>query len=139
MLIGSFSHSVDPKGRIIFPVKFREEIGAAFYIVRWRDGCLSAFSEEEFLNVCTKLKAKETSIATDLMRKLSESACEVEPDKQGRILIDGVLRESAGISSEVTLIGMMNRVEIWDKERWQARSRQIDSDKFDELMRELDM
>ena len=139
MLVGSYEHSVDPKGRMIFPAKFRDEMGEAFYVVRWRDGCLAAFSKEEFLGVLTKLKAKDTNIATDLMRMLSASACEVEPDKQGRILIDGGLRENANIRKDVTVIGVFNRAEIWDKERWQTRSRTIDSNKFDELMRELDM
>ncbi|MEG0751972.1 MAG: division/cell wall cluster transcriptional repressor MraZ [Oscillospiraceae bacterium] len=139
MLFGEYYHNIDPKGRMIFPAKLRSEIGERFYLTRWLDNCIVAFSESEFMNVCGRIKQQAISKTSDVQRVLFSSACEVEADKQGRILIPASLRARAGLERDVVVIGVMNRAEIWDKERWEEKSRAIDGDMFDRGMLDLDI
>ena len=137
MLFGEYYHNIDPKGRIIFPAKLRSEIGERFYLTRWLDNCLVAFSEKEFMRVCERIQEQAMAKTSDVQRILFASACEVETDKQGRILIPAALRERAGLSRDVVVIGVMNRAEIWDKERWEQKSGSIDGEVFDRGMLDL--
>lgn len=139
MLTGEYFHNIDPKGRMNFPSKLREELGERFYITRWLDDCLVVFSEEEWEIICEKIKSQSLTRSRDIQRYLFANASLMEPDKQGRILIPQNLRERAGIEKDVAIIGVMNRAEIWDKERWMKRSDEIDSDLFDDKMLELDI
>lgn len=137
MLFGEYYHNIDPKGRMIFPAKLRGEMGERFYLTRWLDNCLVAFSESEFLRVCERIKEQAMAKTSDVQRVLFASACEVEADKQGRILIPANLRESAGLQKDVVVIGVMNRAEIWDAERWRNKSGSIDGEVFDRGMLDL--
>ena len=139
MLTGEYFHNIDAKGRMIFPSKLREELGSRFYVTRWLDDCLVVFSEEEWQNVCDKIKTQSFAKSRDIQRFLFANACTVEPDKQGRILIPQNLRERAGLDKDVAVIGVLNRAEIWDKDRWIAKSNEIDAETFDEQMLELDI
>ena len=120
MFRGEFNHTIDAKGRLIIPVKFREKLGEHFIVTKGLDGCLSVYPEEEWKQFEEKLTAlslikKETR---QLTRFFVAGAAEVELDKQGRILIPGPLREHAALEKDVVLVGMLNRVEIWDKTRY---------------------
>ena len=139
MLSGEFFHSLDAKGRMIFPSRLRDELGERFYITRWLDDCLVVFSEEEWQIICEKIKTQSFSRSRDVQRYLFANACMVEPDKQGRILIPANLRERAGISGDVAVIGVLNRAEIWDKDTWISKSDEMNSETFDEKMLELDI
>ena len=139
MLTGEYFHNIDAKGRMIFPSKLREELGLKFYVTRWLDDCLVVFSEEEWQIVCEKIKNQSFAKSRDIQRFLFANACMVEPDKQGRILIPQNLRERAGLDKDVAVIGVLNRAEIWDKDRWIQKSNEIDSETFDEQMLELDI
>ncbi len=137
MLIGSFTHSIDEKGRMIFPLKFREEMTSPMLVTRWRDGCLAVFTQAEFMKIYEKMNDKSESAdedITELARTLLSGTSEIEPDKQGRVLIPAELRALAGIAKDVVVAGLMNRVEIWDKARWETRSDKSDVDRFDQLM-----
>ncbi|MEG1061727.1 MAG: division/cell wall cluster transcriptional repressor MraZ, partial [Oscillospiraceae bacterium] len=79
----------------------------------------------------------EDEDVTEFARTLLSGTCEVEPDKQGRIMIPADLRIQAGITKDVVVAGIMNRAEIWDKERWATRNNTSDNDRFDQLMRKL--
>ena len=137
MLFGEYYHNIDAKGRMIFPAKLRGEMGERFYLTRWLDNCLVAFSEKEFMSVCERIKEQAMSKTSDVQRILFASASEVEADKQGRILIPASLRERAGLTKDVVVIGVMNRAEIWDKERWEQKSGAIDGEEFDRGMLDL--
>lgn len=140
MLIGSYVHSIDDKGRLIFPLKFREEMGPVMLVTRWRDGCLAVFTQEEFMKMYARMNEKsesEDEDITELARTLLSNTSEIEPDKQGRMLIPAELRVCAGITRDVVIAGLMNRVEIWDKSRWENRSSQSDDDRFEQLMHKL--
>ncbi|NLL92343.1 MAG: division/cell wall cluster transcriptional repressor MraZ [Ruminococcaceae bacterium] len=139
MLTGEYFHNVDAKGRMNFPSKLREELGEKFYITRWLDDCLAAFSEEEWEVICDRIKSLPLTKSRDVQRFFFANAAQVEPDKQGRILIPQNLRERSGINKEVAIIGVLNRAEIWDRERWLQKSEEMDADMFDDRMLELDI
>jgi len=106
MLIGEYSYSVDVKGRLSFPVKLREDLGNNFIITKGLgDNCLFVYSMEEWQNVEQKIKGLPLSKARSLQRFFFASALEVEPDKQGRIVLPSNLREYAQLEKEVMVIG----------------------------------
>lgn len=121
MFKGEYSHSVDAKGRIIMPAKFREILGEMFVVTKGLDGCLFVYPNDEWENIENKFR--EIPLTTKDARKFSRfffaGAADCEVDKQGRVLIPAVLREFAGLNKEVVLVGVLNRIEIWSKERWQ--------------------
>lgn len=127
MLINSYEHTVDAKGRIFIPAKWRDDLGDTVIVTRGLAGkgdqrCLfgmSLITWEAFLNKF-KSVAMADIVTQNALRKTFAMACECELDKQGRVLITSSLREQAGIDKDVTLIGMGNRIELWDTKRWKA-------------------
>ena len=138
MLIGEYQHSVDDKGRLFMPAKFREELGAKFVASRGIGQCLFVFSNDEWAKFSANLtQAPKSNIpAQDFLRLLFASACECEPDKQGRILLPQRLREFAGIEGEAVVIGLMNRAEIWSKQNWDEFNRRSSQD-FEKTLENL--
>ena len=122
MLIGEFEHSLDVKGRLIMPAKLRDSIGDSFVVTKGLDGCLFAFSMEEWAHFEEKLKSLPLSNrnSREFTRFFLSGAVECEIDKQGRFLIPNNLRETAGLTKEVVIIGVGTRIEIWDKEKWNS-------------------
>lgn len=124
MFLGTYFHNIDAKGRIIMPAKFREKLGELFIITKGLDGCLFVYPMEEWENVSSrlaKLPSNQQS-ARFLQRTILAGAAEGEPDKQGKVLITPVHREFASLTKEVVIIGVSNRVEIWDAQNWQNYS-----------------
>jgi MraZ protein len=124
LFYGEYQHTVDPKGRVIIPAKFREGLGENFIITKGLDNCLFAYSMEEWKNFEAKLRTLPLADrdARAFMRFFFAGATECEVDKQGRILIPQNLREHAGLDKDVYIIGMSSRVEIWDKSKWEEYS-----------------
>ncbi len=119
-MYGEFEHTVDAKGRMNFPAKLREEFGEHFYISKsFNEKCLTVYTKESWEALREKLKGKPSKIALPIERFIFGSACEAEPDKQGRIAIAQALRNYAGIKNEVVVVGMNDRAEIWDKAAWE--------------------
>lgn len=120
MFIGEFNHSMDPKGRISMPSKFRDELGETFYITKGLDNCLFVFPIEEWQLFEEKLKAlpMTNKNARAFVRLFFSGASECAFDKQGRILIPQPLRDHAGIDREAVIIGTGTRVEIWSQNGW---------------------
>ena len=116
------------------PSRFREELGERFYVMIGTDGCLNLLSEEQVGIATEKIKALPPKQAKLLLRKTFGQAAEVEPDKQGRILIPEKLREHAGLIKDVTLVGASTRAELWDTERWQAYNDSQSPEDVEELM-----
>ena len=116
MLIGQYQHNIDAKNRVIVPAKFREDLGERFYVTKGLDGCLFVLSEEGWKRLQDKIVAMPMSKARQLQRFFFSGAAEVEPDKQGRILIPQPLRDYASIEKDVTFIGTGDRAEIWSTE-----------------------
>lgn len=126
MFYGEYFHSIDRKGRLILPAKFREVAKAnfieKFYITRGLDKCLFMFSEEEWRTQENRFKAISFTKqqARTFNRLYFSGAADVQPDKQGRILLPQYLKDFANIKKEVIIVGVSNRVEIWAKDGWEA-------------------
>ena len=136
MLIGEYEHSLDAKGRLIMPAKLRQDMGEKFIITKGLDGCLFAFSQNEWLNFETKLKALPLSDrnARNFVRFFLSGATECEIDKQGRFLIPSNLRISVGLVKETVVIGVGTRLEIWNKATWEKCDENISADEIAENM-----
>ena len=139
MLIGEYEHSLDAKGRLIMPAKLREDIGEKFIITKGLDGCLFAFSLEEWKNFEQKLRALPISNkdARAFSRFFFAGAIDCEIDKQGRFLISSNLREFAGLTKDVVIVGMDSRLEIWSKDKWTECDDDISADEIAEKMEML--
>ncbi len=139
MLIGEYQHNIDQKGRVIVPVKFREDLGDRFYVTKGLDGCLFVLSPEEWARLQDKIKAMPISKARGLQRFFFSGAAEVEPDKQGRILIPQPLRDHARLTKDVTVIGASSRAEIWDSTHWNEFNSTLTEDSIAEAMDLLEL
>ena len=140
MFIGEYQHGLDAKNRIIIPSKFRDEFGGKFVLTKGLDGCLYAYTLQEWRILEEKLKALPLTNkdARAFVRFFFSGASEVELDKQGRGLIPQNLIEYAGIEKEIVSIGVLTRVEIWSKQKWQEYNElNIDFDAIAEKMSEL--
>lgn len=138
MLIGEYNYSIDAKGRVNFPVKLRESLGNRFIIAKGLgDNCLFVYSIDEWHIVEEKIKALPLSKARNLQRFFFASAIEIEPDKQGRIVIPLNLREYSGLLKDVMIIGASTHCEIWSKENWDNIVSSLDTNTIALAMDEL--
>ena len=139
MFMGEYNHTVDTKGRLIVPSKFREQLGDEFVVTKGLDGCLFVYSKSEWENIEEKFRnvPLTTKDASKFARFFFAGAASCEVDKQGRILLPVVLREYAGIEKDVVSVGVFNRVEIWDKDKWQESNSYDDMDEIAEHMADL--
>lgn len=138
MFMGEFQHTIDEKGRMIIPAKFREALGSTFIVTRGLDHCLFVYPLTEWAVLEQKLKALPLmrSDARAFTRFFFSGAVECELDKQGRINIPSNLREHAKLEKECVIIGVSTRVEVWSKEAWEEYSR-IQEDSFNEIAEKL--
>lgn len=136
MLIGEYEHTIDAKGRLSMPSKLRRDMGEAFIVTKGLDGCLFAFSQDEWKNFETKLKSLPLSDknARNFVRFFLAGATECEIDKQGRFLIPSNLREAGKLEKEAVIIGVGTRLEIWNKEIWTSKDEEISADEIAENM-----
>ena len=124
MFYGTFGHTIDKKGRLIIPSKFRtsfkEHYVEKFYITTGLDKCLFMFTEEEWKRQESKFKTMPftNADARKFNRLYFAGASDVECDKQGRILVPKYLKDFAEIKKDVVIIGISNRIEIWAKDKW---------------------
>ena len=126
-LMGTFYQSMDAKGRMTFPAKLRESIGERFIVTRGSVDCLFVYAKEDFDRRAAMISKLPMSKARDMyLRAFMANASEVEPDKQGRILIPGALRDFAFLDKDVVVIGVSDRCEIWDRKRWEDFNSSID-------------
>ena len=139
MFKGEYNHTIDPKGRLIIPSRFRELLGEEFVITKGLDGCLSIYPQEEWETFEEKLRALPLTNknARTLTRFFVAGACTCELDKQGRILVPQTLREFAGLDKDVVLAGNLNRIEVWSKEAWAKNCDFDDMDSIAEGMQEM--
>jgi MraZ protein len=122
MFMGEFHHSVDDKGRMIVPAKFRENLGSSFVLTRGLDQCIFAYPKAEWTQLEQKLKALPftKADARAFTRFFFSGACEVDIDKQGRIVLPSNLRTFANLTKECVVLGVSSRVEIWDQSIWES-------------------
>ena len=120
MFMSEYNHTVDAKGRLIVPSKFREQLGDEFVVTKGMDGCLFVYANDDW----NAFEQKLTSLplinkeARKFARFFLAGAAQVEVDKQGRILLPANLREFASLEKDVVLVGVGSRIEIWSRENW---------------------
>lgn len=142
MWYGEYTHRLDNKDRFILPAKFREKVKALekniFFITRGLEGCLFLFSQDVWQNLEEKLKAVSFTKqeGRSFNRLYFSGAHEIEIDSQGRVSIPSYLKEFSQIKKEIVIVGVGDRIEIWDKERWK-RFYQENKRKFEEAAENL--
>jgi len=141
MLIGEYKHTIDIKKRLAVPAKFRKDLGEKAVITKGLENCLVVYTLTEWSKLAQKLENLPTSQADarNFARIMLSGASDVELDKLGRILIPDYLKEYASLKKNVTLLGLSNKIEIWDTEKWQEHLKKTESSAGDiaERLKEL--
>ena len=139
MFTSQYNHTIDTKGRVIVPSKFRELLGNEFVITKGMDGCLFGFSQNDW----TVFEQKLTSLpitnknARKFARFFLAGAATVEIDGHGRVLIPSNLREFADLEKDIVMVGVGSRLEVWSKDRWIAEDEDEDMNAIGESMENL--
>ncbi|MBQ9065029.1 MAG: division/cell wall cluster transcriptional repressor MraZ [Blautia sp.] len=139
MFRGEHNHTIDAKGRLIIPSKFRELLGEEIILTRGLDGCLSIYPMDEWEAFEEKLRSLPLTNknARTFSRFFVSGATSCELDKQGRILVPQTLREFAGLVKDVVFAGSLNRIDVWDKDKWSQICNYDDMDTIAESMDEM--
>ncbi|MBI3537654.1 MAG: division/cell wall cluster transcriptional repressor MraZ [Chloroflexi bacterium] len=130
MFLGSHTHSIDEKGRLTLPAKWRQELVGGVTITRGLDDCLFIFPKEKFGDIAQEIDGQplQVSDARNWARYISGLADESEIDKQGRILLPQNLRNFAKLNGEVVVVGVVSRIEVWNPEKHSAINQTVESD-----------
>jgi MraZ protein len=141
MLLGEYKHTIDEKGRVAVPAKFRQAFQGGAIVTRGLDHCLFIFGLSEWENLAKKINDLPLAQANSraFSRLMLAGAMDVKVDVQGRVLIPDYLREYAGIKKQVVVAGVYNRVEIWDETAWNEYKARTESasDEIAEKLGEL--
>lgn len=141
MLLGEYKHSLDTKGRMAIPAKFREKMLSGAIITRGLDNCLFVFANKEWQVLAEKLVNLPLAQANSraFSRLMLAGAMDVELDSQGRILIPDYLRKYADLKKQVVVTGLYNRIEIWDEANWERYKQKTEgaSEEIAEKLSEL--
>ena len=124
MLMGTYTPRLDDKGRLFLPAKFRDQLSEGLVVTRGQERCLTVWPRPAFEELARKAQQAPVTDRTvrDYTRLLFAGASDDQPDKQGRLTIPPMLREYASLTRDVVVIGVVNRLEIWDAARWQEYS-----------------
>lgn len=137
-LRGEFKSTLDAKGRMNFPVKLRDELGSVFMISKTIGApCIKVYTKDDWEALVARIREMPQTKTADLQRFLFGSAFDIEPDKQGRALIPSPLREYAGLSTDVVIVGLEGRAEIWDKAKWDEVNSKTDAKSLVDVAVEL--
>ncbi len=138
MFMGEYAHNIDKKGRMIIPAKFREELDMKIIITRGLDGCLNAYTKQQWEIIYEQLLKLPTTKkdARMFVRMMTSKAAECEIDSQGRVLLPSSLISVAELKKECMIIGAANHIEIWAKEKWDAVDAQA-NESFEDIAENL--
>ena len=139
MFMGEYNHTIDAKGRLSIPPKFRELLGTEFVLTRGLDGCLFIYPVDEWKAFEQKLRALPLTNknARTFSRFFVAGAAMCELDRQGRVLVPQTLREFAGLEKDVVLTGNLDRIEVWSKEKWSENCDYDDMNEIAESMQDM--
>lgn len=129
VFIGTYEHSIDDKGRLAIPARFRGELADGLYVMRGVDRCLMVLKPDDFDRLRDRINALPMfqSDARQLQRHFFSGATSLQPDRLGRVVLPEFLREYAQLNSEVVVAGVSSRIEIWDRAAWLDESAQAES------------
>ncbi|MGR3741974.1 division/cell wall cluster transcriptional repressor MraZ [Companilactobacillus sp. DQM5] len=138
MFMGEYNHTLDAKGRVIVPAKFRQSLGDDFVLTKGMDGCLFGYPNDQWKKLEEQLDQLPLTKkdARAFVRFFYSSATETEIDKQGRINISSSLMDYADLDKNCVIVGVSNRIEIWDKERWNEFSDNA-AENFDDISEKM--
>ncbi len=133
MFIGEYSHSIDQKGRLAIPAKFRKALAEGAVVTRGIDKCLFIYSKAEWQKLAEKLTSLPLSQANSraFARLMLAGAVDVDIDSQGRVLIPDYLRKYAGFKKRTVVAGLYNRLEVWDSDTWQTYKERTEKESGD--------
>ena len=128
MLLGEYEHTLDDKNRLTLPAKFREAFAGGVVVTRGMDGCLYAYTRDDFASLVERMRALDplSRESRVLQRHFFSGAADAEPDKQGRVMIPAALLQSAGLAREVVVAGVYDHVEIWDRAAWRHHLEEVE-------------
>jgi len=129
MFLGTTQNTIDEKGRLTLSTKWRSELASGVVITRGFDKCLFILPQAKYETMAREIEEQGTALADvrAFARHLSAMAEQAEPDKQGRIIIPQNLREFAGLNGEVVVIGVVNRLEVWNPEKYKEINKQVEA------------
>jgi MraZ protein len=141
MLTGSYAHSLDAKGRLVLPARFRASLGLDLFVTKGLHGCLWVFGQDDWQQLVAKLTSGSmvNPEVLALQRFFLGFAADCHPDDVGRVSIPELLRQYAGIQRDVITIGAGNRLEIWALERWEAYNGGLTDDEIQRLGQKLQL
>lgn len=130
MLIGEYTHTLDPKNRVSVPSKFRKELGKTIIVTRGLDHCLFVYSKKAWTRFVEKMgdPSLGRSDSRAFNRFILAGATEVDVDSAGRVLVPDYLKAFARLKEKVVVTGLYERVEIWDAEAWSSYTKSIETD-----------
>ncbi|MBI5370359.1 division/cell wall cluster transcriptional repressor MraZ [Candidatus Uhrbacteria bacterium] len=130
MFIGEYKHTLDDKGRIAVPKKFRKQLSRGAVVTRGLDTSLFLFPKEEWDKLAERLASLPLgqSNSRAFARLMLAGAMDIALDKQGRVVLPEYLREYAGMSKNIILAGLYNRLELWDEAKWETYKKRVESD-----------
>ncbi|HSR35231.1 MAG TPA: division/cell wall cluster transcriptional repressor MraZ [Anaerolineae bacterium] len=129
MLLGEFQHTIDEKGRLTVPAKFRGRLASGLVVTKGIDPCLWLYPADAWAELSVRIEKLPVtdSKAREFKRQVFGGASDSVPDKQGRFILPPYLREYANIDSQAVIIGLFDHCEIWNTERWRERQERSDS------------
>ena len=141
MFLGEFEHTIDSKGRLAVPAKFRAAMADGGVVTRGLDGCLAIYTLSEWQILADKISALPmTDInVRSFQRFMLSGAMAIDVDKQGRVVLPAYLRQYAGIKTNVVVAGLSRRIEIWDQTKWRAMSQTVEENSNDVAARLTDL
>ena len=121
LLLGTYTPKIDAKGRMALPVKFRSQLGSGMVMARGQERCVYLLPQSEFRRIAVQIQrtAMGNKAARDYLRVFLSGAVDQEPDKQGRVLVPQMLRDYANLGSDIVVIGVGTRAEIWNRQAWE--------------------
>ncbi len=133
MFIGEYRHSIDEKGRLAIPVKFRGDLESGAIVTRGLDGCLYVYTSSEWQKLANKLAAMPMSQSNSraFARLMLAGAMDCAIDGQGRIVLPEYLRKYANVKKNVVIAGLYNHLELWDEKAWNAYKQKTEKDSGD--------
>jgi MraZ protein len=129
MLLGAHEHTLDDKNRLTLPAKFRAAFAGGVVVTRGMDGCLYAYRREDWDSLVEGRLATLDPLSKEgrrMQRFFFSGASEVEPDRQGRVMIPAALIEHAGLGREVVVAGVLDHLEIWDRAKWRQELNEVE-------------
>ncbi len=139
MFTGEYRHTVDDKGRMAVPAKFRVQLGAGAVVSRWLDECLAIHTQEGWADLAAKVAALPITdqASRRFQRFVFSGAAEVELDRQGRILLPAFLRGSIGLDGEAVVVGSRDHAEIWVPAKWATYDQELTDQELAEAFQGL--